>query len=439
MLGHNGMQSDIITRPRTFSGQAMGHRSATILVIDDSRRQRSALAERLRTAGFEAVHTVADPREATMRLREIRPDVVAIEHGPNIDSLSLIEALQSSRIEPDPALLIVATSDPGAAVRHALLMHQFCDLVLLDEAADELFPRLSALAAGHARIRELVRKNRELEGALADRSCKLNNAVEILRKAEQRLHDQLSLSREESRSKSEFLAMAAHELRTPLHAVIGFADLLKQQVHGPLADDRYLEYANEIHGAAGHLLKLVNDTLDLAKAESGQIDLDLRHVDLGRVVEDSARLLRNLADQSGVVMSVRVPETPLRIRTDPDKVRQVVVNLCSNAIKFTPRGGHVMVEVRPDECGGAWILIVRDTGPGMTAGEVSQALKPFKQLQQTTQSNIKGTGLGLPLTRRFVEMLGGTMDISSEPGQGTTVTVRLPPDAAPAQPQEAAE
>ncbi|MFM2044740.1 MAG: non-motile and phage-resistance protein, partial [Pseudomonadota bacterium] len=343
------------------------------------------------------------------------------------DAVGLADAVLRAGMSQPPAMLAILQKGRVEA-RIQVLEAGVAEVLVRPVERAELVIRVGTLVRSQQAVLTARGRAAELERLLQDRTAKLEEAVEILRTAERRFADQLAASRAESRGKSELMASAAHELRTPLHAIIGFSDLVRTEAYGPLGDPRYAEYAADIHQAATHLLSMVDGTLDLAKAESGQEELEFRRVDVGRVVQDSARMLSHLAGSAGVVLDVNIPPTPLVIRTDPEKVRQVVLNLASNAIKFTPRGGRVAVEVQADVADGAIIMVIRDTGIGMAAKDIPTALKPFGQIRQPDRPHPKGTGLGLPLTRRFVEMLGGHLDISSKPGLGTVVTVRLPAD-----------
>jgi len=405
------------------------HRSATILVVDDSRTNLSYVSNLLRQGGFASVHTLTDPRETVTQCRILRPEVLILDYlMPHMNGLGVIDAIQAAGLEAEPAIIMLT----GQAERDLCieaLKRGACDFVNKPCDRHELLARVGNAAQVQHLQRQLRQQNMMLEGVVTERTLKLQEAVDVLRQAERRLNGQLARSEAESRGKSEFMARAAHELRTPLNAILGFSDLIREQAHGPVGDPRYVEYATDIRQAAAHLVALIDDTLDLARADASGHDLEIREIDIGGTVQDSARMLRQMAEESGVKLSVSVPDRPLRLHTDPGKVRQIVLNLVSNAIKFTPRGGQVTVEVTDDEAGGAVIMVVRDTGLGMAAQDIPTALRPFGQVRRPGIPHPKGTGLGLPLTKRFVEMLGGALDIASKPGHGTVVTVRLPMDA----------
>jgi signal transduction histidine kinase len=219
-------------------------------------------------------------------------------------------------------------------------------------------------------------------------------------------------------------ANVSHELRTPLNAVVGFSDMMRQQVLGPLGDDRYQRYADIIHGSGLHLLDLVNDILDFAKLDAGKLELCREDVEILGVIVSSMRELELQAAKSRVGFCVHVRDGISVMAGDPRRLRQILANLLSNAIKFTPERGEVSVDVY--RRGKNIAIAVSDTGIGMSAADIPVALEPFGRLAAGGQFNSTGTGLGLPLTKRLAELHGGTIEVDSAPGFGTTVTVLLP-------------
>ncbi|NBB82067.1 MAG: PAS domain-containing protein [Alphaproteobacteria bacterium] len=230
-----------------------------------------------------------------------------------------------------------------------------------------------------------------------------------------------------SRAKSEFLANMSHELRTPLNAVIGFAEILLTEAFGPLGAGRYREYSRDIHASAVHLKQLIDDILDVSKVEAGKAELHETRIDLTGTIASTLRMVRERAATRDVALSVDLaPDLPL-VTADEGKLRQVLLNLLSNAVKFTPPGGSVTVVARLGEDGGVR-LAVADTGIGMAAEDIPRALEPFVQLHGGLSRSFEGTGLGLPLSAKLVELHGGRLEIDSTPRQGTTVTVAFPPE-----------
>lgn len=222
--------------------------------------------------------------------------------------------------------------------------------------------------------------------------------------------------------KSRFLAHMSHELRTPLNAVIGFSDMMRQRIFGPLPE-RYADYAQSIHEAGGHLLALINDVLDVSKIEAERYELSLEPFDARDVVSSAIALVRVQATEKGVTLSGMLPGEALAVRADERALKQITLNLLSNAIKFTPSGGVVTatLETVKDQLE----LVVADTGVGIAADDLRRLGRPFEQAGGADQRAL-GTGLGLALVRSLAELHGGSMTMESTVGSGTAVTVRLP-------------
>jgi len=244
--------------------------------------------------------------------------------------------------------------------------------------------------------------------------------------AERHAHQQLEQAREAaeaaSKAKSLFLANISHELRTPLTAVIGLADLLLLE-RDPLVD-RQREYLEGIASSGRHLLALVNDVLDLAKIEAGKQELTLRSIPVHEAIEEGLTAISPLADARGVALEPATRNDVPNVRADRVRLRQILYNLISNAVKFTDRGG--VVRVRAHQDGDRVAIAVSDTGVGIAPADLSRLYRSFEQLKLPSGDRPGGTGLGLALTKRLVEMHGGTIDVESELGVGTTFTVRIP-------------
>jgi two-component system, cell cycle sensor histidine kinase PleC len=229
-----------------------------------------------------------------------------------------------------------------------------------------------------------------------------------------------------NQAKSAFLATMSHELRTPLNAVIGFSEMVMNETFGPLGSPRYKEYVGDIHSSGLHLLGIINDVLDLAKAESGVIKLNVTDTDPARVIRDSAQMFRVQAQRDGIHLQVgEMRDLPL-IRTDERRLRQVMINVVSNAIKYSRPGDRVDVDAYVEDESESVVIAVRDTGIGIAADDIPLCLEPFGQVETPFTRSREGTGLGLPLSQKFTEVMGGKMELASELGKGTTVTIILP-------------
>ncbi len=227
-----------------------------------------------------------------------------------------------------------------------------------------------------------------------------------------------------SAAKSRFLANMGHELRTPLNAVIGFSEILSGELFGALGDKRYKGYAGDILKSGRHLLEVINNVLDLARSESGSIEIETRSLDLASLLGECASDARERCEVTGVSFTTSIGTSPITIDADERKLKQVVRSLLSNAVKFTDAGGTVVLSVREDA--EAVEIEVRDTGIGMTKADLETALTPFAQVDSRLERRYEGAGIGLPLAKAFVESHGGALTLQSEPDRGTVVIVRLP-------------
>ena len=231
-------------------------------------------------------------------------------------------------------------------------------------------------------------------------------------------------AQESDRFKSMFLASASHDLRTPLNAIIGFSDMMRSEVMGPLGAPRYREYAEHIHASGNVLLNIVNDILDLSKIEAGRRQLAPALLDARPVVEACIELVAQEAAAKGVAVTVEAGPAPM-LYADDVALREILLNLLANAVAFTPRGGTVSVRIGDAPEGDAMIEVA-DTGIGMDADGIEVALQPFGQVAHGGDMPQRGTGLGLPIAMCLAELHGGRLELESAPGKGTTVRVILP-------------
>ncbi|HUO02778.1 MAG TPA: PAS domain-containing sensor histidine kinase [Rhizomicrobium sp.] len=227
-----------------------------------------------------------------------------------------------------------------------------------------------------------------------------------------------------SRAKSAFLANMSHELRTPLNAIIGFSELMTREIFGGLGDARYHEYSKLIHDSGGHLLELINGVLDMSKIEAGKFELYQEVFEFDEVVSSSLRFVKLAAERGGVILTSNVAPEASHIFADKRAIKQILVNLLSNGVKFTPRGGNVTLDAKVD--GKRVEIVVRDSGIGIAQSDIEKLGKPFAQAETAAMRSKEGTGLGLALVKSLAAMHGGELVLESALGVGTTVKVMLP-------------
>lgn len=249
--------------------------------------------------------------------------------------------------------------------------------------------------------------------------------ISARKEAEETIRDARYQAEIANNAKSEFLANMSHELRTPLNAILGFSEIMMKEAFGPIGGDRYRNYAGDIHGSGQHLLELINDILDLSKIEAGNEELHEENIEIPELLHSVMTLVKGQAKKNDVSLKLEFPDTLPALRADGRKIKQMLVNVLSNAVKFTQAGGGVTLEIEcPPEAG--CVVRISDTGIGMAQDDIPRALMPFSRIDNLISRGVEGTGLGLPLARRLAELHGGSLDVQSTLGVGTTVTIELP-------------
>ena len=276
--------------------------------------------------------------------------------------------------------------------------------------------------------REMATRNEDLEAAVAERTCELSRKIDELNASQTALEQARKDAVSANVAKSRFLATMSHELRTPLNSILGFADIIRNETMGPVGDDRYREYASHIHDSGSHLLSLICDVLDISKIEAGKMELHPEPLDIVELCETALRHAatrdRYAADAVSTAFDAKLP----LVNADQRAVIQMVINLLSNALKFTPAGGKITLAARRREDGGISVEVA-DSGVGMEEADIPKALTLFSQVDDGHARKHEGTGLGLPIVKALIELHGGTLSLMSEKGKGTTVRIDFPASA----------
>ncbi|WPZ33779.1 ATP-binding protein [Thalassobaculum sp. OXR-137] len=292
-----------------------------------------------------------------------------------------------------------------------LIVHAYNTLVVSETDRErQLQESFAQIQASETALATL---NQELEQRVVERTVEL----EIAKREADRAND----------SKTQFLWSMSHELRTPLNAIIGFSEIMSRELFGRIEPGRYKEFADDILHSGKHLLKVINDLLDIARIEVGRESLSDQPTDVASLLAETLRVIAPLAHERGVRLDSRMDRNHMMLLIDPMKIRQILINLLGNAVKHTPVAGMVSVDVRiePD---GRIALLVEDTGSGIPAESLDEVMEPFGRVEGLSSPLEKGTGLGLPLARKMAELHGGALTLESEWGVGTRVTVHLPAD-----------
>ncbi|MBM3548777.1 MAG: HAMP domain-containing histidine kinase [Alphaproteobacteria bacterium] len=383
------------------NGEALGHRNARVLIAVGNEPRRIALVSMLTLDGYAFVSQPSDGG------------------GNALLVLAEAEALLPEWLEATPRPRVVVL-----------------DRTTAEGVADDWIP----FGATEGELRHRVRLNAELAvlrrhiaglgqmpEAVKRRIERLEQGLNLLQNAQRHLEKQLAEAREREAKREGGLPPASvlHELKTPLNAISGFAEIMRMEVYGPLGADKYREYVETIHQASAHLVEVVNDLMEVYSLEAGQIRVTPTKTDLRRTVLSVTKLLAHQAEQAGIHIVADIDNRIPAVETDEGRVRQVLINLVGNAIKFTPSGGQVTIHISSEPAAHALSLKVKDTGVGISAERLPQVAQPYSRGEPGPGAP-EGSGLGLSIAKFMVEKLGGRLGISSAIGSGTEVTVTLP-------------
>jgi signal transduction histidine kinase len=376
----------------------------SVLIVDDDVDFAESLADILQARGY-AAYPVETPEQALAALRDdgAPPPVAMIDVrlGGITSGVDLIPRLQAE--EPE-LICVLMTAELDSQTAIAALRRGAYDY--FDKSWEP-----NTLVAVLDRCFDRV-------ALLSDRAA----AYEALRVAKEE-------AEAANRGKSAFMATMSHELRTPLNAIIGFSEMMMREVLGTLENMQYRAYISDIHDSGTHLLEIINDILDLSKAEAGKLELFEDVFDLRDTIQSVRQLISTRIADSGLSESVELAAGFPLLRADERKTKQVLLNLVTNAIKFTPPGGNIAINGRFDWQTGV-TLTVSDTGIGIAPDDLARVLKPFEQVDSTFSRSHQGTGLGLPLVKAIMERHGGNLELHSEVGVGTRASAIFPPSCA---------
>lgn len=416
-------------RPRSYETD-MGERLFASLDVSETERSRQRMGEAVEAIGQAFAQFDPDGRLSVWnsRLADLAPGLDLAEGLPYSSVAHAIgEASVTMRARNGTLMngedLVTRVAEAGWRFEFELVAETGRTLRVQEDVTRDggrvLIGHDITALKGHQlaleyRVEDLGRARREAE----HHAARATAMAELLQVEKERAESA-------NRSKSQFLANMSHELRTPLNAIIGFSEIIKNQTFGPVGHDRYRSYADDIHASGHHLLSLINDVLDMAKIEAGKYEPTLTANAVDDLVHEVRRMVKGRIAEAGLQLTVNMPSAGLVSVFDRRAIKQVLINLLANAIRFTASGGKIAI--RAEAVDGGFLLEVKDTGVGIPADHVERLLQPFEQLSDTTNGAQEGTGLGLSLSKALVEAHGGTLVIDSEVDQGTVVRILLPP------------
>ncbi len=369
-----------------------------ILVADDDPLVREVMTATLEDGGFDVIEA-ADGEEAWSLCVAYKPDLLILDVVmPRMGGFELCRKLRQDENWISTPILMTTGLDDEPSIVEAY-----------EAGATDFMAKPFQWVILNHRVRYMLRASR---------------ALKQIRDNQDRLVASIKVAEAASKAKTEFLANMSHELRTPLNAIIGFSQIMRDRLDTSLIE-KYSEYASIICDSGTHLLDVINDILDITKAETNRLELVEEEVDIADIATLSGHIIKEMAVRGGVDYQVELGADLPRIYADAAKLRQVLINLLSNAVKFTPEGGQARLIVERER-GGDFVFRVEDTGIGIDPDKMELVLTPFGQVGSHLTRRHGGVGLGLPLTKRLVELHGGSMEIESKPRLGTVVTARFP-------------
>ena len=385
--------------------------ASKILIVDDMDDNVEMLDMTLASEGYTNVTSTTDPTVVKDLHAKNKFDLILLDiRMPVMDGFQVMDQLRdSNRNDYLPILVLTAELDSETRIR--ALESGAKDFLSKPFERDEILNRIRNMLEVRHLYNERARKAETLEQMVGDRTRDLKQAMERAEAAD--------------RAKGEILANMSHELRTPLNAVIGFSEMVKNETFGPLGNDTYKEYASVIHDAGNHLLRLVSDILDVSSIETGNAQMNEEPVDVSSEILSCIRMVLGRAQDGEVELDAQLPDALAKLNADRIRLKQILINLLDNAIKFNRPGGHVTASADLDDQD-RMVISVSDDGIGIAPDDVELVMTKFGQVESAFSRERGGTGLGLNLVQSYAGLHGATVDLNSTPDQGTTVTVTFP-------------